>query len=165
MQTTESSSAVEQKPSGLKKVFWCFVALALLVAVAFICLVWTARPKPPLQLPLADGRILQIEGVTYGKNHSIGEPALVYEHFRPWLPNTVKQWLEPKHPKSTITLDRPALVVWVNALEAKGGTNVDCQMLRAEFVDSRGQIFGAETSSWHGAWATFFTFTRGMNQN
>src|SRR6266403_4055572 len=108
MQTTEFSSAAKPKSSGLKKVFWCFVALALLLAVAFIDLVWTARPKPPLQLPLADGRILQIEGVTYGKKHSIGEPAVIYEHFRPWLPYRLKTWLEPKHPKSTFTLDRPA---------------------------------------------------------
>jgi len=150
METTEPNSPVQPKSSGLKKVFWCFVALALLLVVAFIGLVSTARPKPPLQLPLADGRILQIEGVTYGKNHSIGEPAVLYEHFRPWLPNRIRQWLEPKHPKSTITLDRPGLVVWVNALDPKGGTNVDCQMLRAEFVDSHGQVFGTESSSWHG---------------
>jgi hypothetical protein len=150
MQTTESSSAVEQESSGLKKVFRCFVALALLLAVAFIVLVWTPPPKPPLQLPLADGRILQIEGVTYGKKHSIGEPAVLYEHFRPWLPNKLRNWLEPKHPKSTITLDRPALVVWVNALDPKGGTNIDCQALQAEFVDSHGQIFGTQTTSWFG---------------
>src|SRR5215468_2844185 len=109
METSESSSAVGKKSSGLKKVFWCFVGLALLVAAAFIILVWTARPKPPLQIPLADGRILQIEGVNYGKKHSIGEPAVFYEHFRPWLPDGIRQWLEPKHPKSSFTLERPAL--------------------------------------------------------
>src|SRR5258705_1828911 len=150
MQTTQSSSAVEQKPSGLKKVFWCFVALALLLAVAFIVLVWTAQPKALLQLPLADGRILQIEGVTYGKKHSIGEPAVLYEHFRPWLPARLKQWLEPKRPKTSLTLDRPALVVWVNALDPKAGTNVDCQMLQADFVDRYGQVFGTESRSWFG---------------
>src|ERR1051326_933287 len=151
MQKVESNSAIESKSSALTKVFSCFLALALLLAAGFIALVWTARPKPPLQLPLADGRILQIEGVTYGKKHSIGEPAVFYEHFRPWLPNKLKQWLQPKNPKSTITIDRPGLVVWVNALDPKGGTNIDCQMLRAEFVDAHGQIFGADTSSWHGS--------------
>src|SRR5215475_3984057 len=134
METSESSSAVEKKSSGLKKVFWCFVGLALLVAAAFIILVWTAQPKPPLQLPVADGRIFQIEGVTYGKKHSIGEPALLYEHFRSWLPGGLRKWLEPKHPKSTITTDRPSLVVWVNALDPKGRTNIDCQGVRAQFV-------------------------------
>jgi hypothetical protein len=150
MEASESSSVAKPKSSGLKKVCWCFVGLALLLAVPFIVLVWTARPKPPLQLPLADGRIFQIEGVTYGKKHSIGEPALIYEHFRPWLPHGIRQWLEPKYPKSTITTDRPSLVVWVNALDPKGGTNIDCQGVRVEFVDSHGQIFAAETSSWHG---------------
>jgi hypothetical protein len=153
MQQPEFSSAIGPKSSGLKKVFWCFIGLALLLAVGFIALVWTARPKPPLQLPVADGRIFQIEGVTYGKKHSIGKPALIYEHFRPWLPNRLRQWLEPKHPKSTITTDRPALVVWVNALDPKSGTNIDCQGVRVEFIDSHGQIFGAETSSWHGGQA------------
>ena len=83
METTESSSVAKPKSSGLKRVFWGFVGLALLLAVAFVVLVWTDRPKPPLQLSVADGRIFQIEGVTYGKKHSIGEPALIYEHFRP----------------------------------------------------------------------------------
>ena len=145
MQTTESSSVVERKPSALLKVFQCFIGLAFLLAIAFIVLIWSARPKPPLQLPLADGRIFQVEGVSYGKKHSIGEPALIYEHFRPWLPKRLRQWLEPKHPKSTITTERPALVVWVNALDPKGGTNIDCQGVRVEFVDSHGQVFGAET--------------------
>src|SRR5215471_2619128 len=112
METTGPSSAAKPKSSGLKKVFWCFLGLAFLLAVAVIVLVWTARPKPPLQLSVADGRIFQIEGVTYGKKHSMGEPALIYEHFRPWLPGGLRRWLEPKHPKSTITLERPALVVW-----------------------------------------------------
>jgi hypothetical protein len=150
MQTTEANQVAERKSSSLTKIFWCFLGLALLLAVGFMALVWTARPKPPLQLPLADGRILQIEGVTFGTKHSIGEPALVYEHFRPWLPNRLRQWLEPKYPKSTITLERPGLVVWVNAIDPKGGTNVDCQMLRVEIVDSHGQVFGTESSSWHG---------------
>jgi hypothetical protein len=150
METTESSAAVENKSTVLRKVFWCCIGLALLLSIAFIVLVWNARPKPALQLPLADGRILQIEGVSYGTKHSIGEPAVIYEHIRPWLPNRLKQWLEPKHPKSTVTTDRPALVVWVDALDPKGGTNIDCQMLRAEFVDSHGQIFGSE-SSWYGS--------------
>jgi len=170
METTKSISAVEQKSSGLKKVFWCFVALALLLAVAFIVLVWTARPKPPLQLPLADGRILQIEGVTYGKKHTIGEPAVFYEHFGNWLPSKLNQWLQPKHPKSTITLERPALVVWVNALDAKAGTNVDCQSLRAEFVDSHGDVFGSESKHWYGGQAfwrvghVFYVYPRDESQ-
>jgi hypothetical protein len=150
METIESSSVAKPKVSGLKKVFWCFLGLALPFAIASIVLVWTARPKPPLQLPLADGRIFQIEGATYGKKHSIGEPAVIYEHFRPWLPNRLRQWLEPKHPKSTITTDRPSLVVWVDALDPKGGTNIDCQGVRVEFVASHGQVFAAETSSWYG---------------
>src|SRR5947209_6997852 len=116
MQETQTSTGAERKSSVGTKLFWCLAASLLLAIAVFLSLVWTTRPKPPLQLPLADGRILQIEGITYGKKHSIGEPAVFYEHFRPWLPYRLKQWLEPKHPKSTVTLDRPALVVWVNAL-------------------------------------------------
>src|SRR4051812_32663040 len=130
MQKPEPSSAVERKSSASAKILWCFVGLAFLLAVGFLVLVWPAHPKPPLQLPVADGRIFQIEGVTYGKKHSIGEPALIYEHLRPWLPNRLRQLLEPKHPRSTILTDRPALVVWVNALEPKGRTNIDCQGVR-----------------------------------
>jgi hypothetical protein len=150
METTESSSVAKAKSPALAKLFWCFLGLALVLAIAFILLVWTAHPKPPLQLPLADGRVLQIEGITFGKKHSIGEPAVFYEHFRPWLPNGLRRWLEPKHPRSTFALDRPALVVWVNALDPRGCTNIDCQAIRTEFVDRYGQSFRADTSSWFG---------------
>src|SRR5205085_53003 len=42
------------------------------------------------------------------------------------------------------------LVVWVNAISAKGGTNVDCQSIRMEFVDKNGDLFAQDTSSWFG---------------
>ncbi len=62
----------------------------------------------------------------------------------------MREYLQPKQPRSEITLDDPGLVVWVNAINAKTGSNVDCQGIRVEFVNQQGDLFGEETSSWGG---------------
>jgi hypothetical protein len=99
------------------------------------------RGKQPIQVAIADGRIIQIEGVTYGTKHRIGQPAVVLDRLHPWIPQRVYDWFKPKHPESKIDLDRPALVIWINALDPKTGTNVDCQRLRAELVSRNGDFF------------------------
>jgi hypothetical protein len=127
------------------------MAITLSATVLGIISFWVfARPPRAIQVALADGRILQIEGVTYGTAHRIGQRAQFYEHFHQWLPPILDAWLRPKHAESRIDLERPALVVWVNAIDPKTGTNVDCQAIRTDLVDQYGEVFGEETSSWHG---------------
>ncbi len=153
MNTGEESKPSISNPHKSRlatELLWWLGGLVLLVVVSFLLLMWSARPKPPIQVALADGRILQIEGVTYGTKHRIGQPAVFLDRFRPWLPRKMKQVLDPKHPQSNFTLDRPGLVVWVNALDPETGTNVDCQGIRTEFVDQYGEVFGEQTSSWFG---------------
>jgi hypothetical protein len=106
---------------------------------------WSSlRVKKPIQLLLSDGRILQIEGVTYGTRHQIGQPSLILNRLQPWLPQRVFDWLKPQHPASSIDLDRPGLVVWINALDPKALTNIDCQGLRAELVNQHGDPFQSQ---------------------
>ncbi len=118
-----------------------------MAAVVFVGL---TKQGPLPQLNLADGRILQIEAVTYGTKHRIGHRSIIYDHFGPWMPQKLKDWFAPKSPESSIELKRPGLVVWVNAIDPATGTNVDCQGIRVEFVDKHGDLFGQETSSWFG---------------
>jgi hypothetical protein len=133
-----------------KSVF--LLALVLIAAAAF----WATRP-PVLQKPLAaaalgDGRILQLEGATYGTTHHIGNPASeVGWRFSSWFSKPLLSHLMPKNPESVIDkLKSPALVVWVNAISAKGGTNVDCQMIRVELVDEHGEHYPADNTHWFG---------------
>ena len=147
----ETSVPVEvpRAARGFKKI--AGLSLALFAVVIICVFVATSKPPGPLaQLKLADGRILQIEAVTYGTHHHVGRRSIFVDWFGPWLPRKFWRWLQPKSPESTIELERPALVVWVTAINPETGTNVDCQAIRTEFVDQYGDLFGADTSSWSG---------------
>ena len=110
----------------------------LLTLVALIAL--SGRHGVLGKTQLADGRILQIEGMTYGTNHRIGTRNLMNQ--LPWIPRKVRQMFTPKQPETRMDLDQPGLVVWVNALDLKTGKFVDCQGVRLEFVDEQGDLFG-----------------------
>ncbi len=122
-----------------------------------LCVLLTATPlflhpafRPLAQLDLADGRILRVEGLTYGTNHSMGSRSVVVDRFGPWLPAIVRDGLTPKRPRSHFSMDEPALVVWVDAVDIRTGKQVDCQGIRVELVDKNGDVFAETTSSWFG---------------
>lgn len=125
------------------------VLLGIVCVVAGLSVLWISRPHQATSLTsvnLGDGRILQIEGVTYGTNNRIGSARSRWiSPLYPWLPNKVMQWLEPKIPQSTIDgLSRPSLVVWVNAIDAVTRSNVDCQGIRVELVGKDGDLFESD---------------------
>jgi hypothetical protein len=149
-----------------KKRVGLLVGLLLIVLAGSLCLFLPGRPSGPLASgKLADGRILQVEGVTFGRQHRMGRRSLV-EPLQPWLPGKVAQFFAPPYPANAITLDEPGLVVWVNALDPATGKHVDCQRIRVEFVDDAGELFGQATSSWFGGTAfwrvghVFYAFPR-----
>jgi hypothetical protein len=117
---------------------------------------WTARShvsqKPLATADLGDGRILRVEAVTYGVDHRVGNHvSKLLWRLNAWLPRQLQLLLAPKSPEDVIDdLDYPALVVWVNAISAKTGTNVDCQGIRVELVDEPSQHFAEDNSYWFG---------------
>jgi len=130
-------------PKTLLKYVLLFVFALLLVAAAIALLM---RSKPLPKALLADGRILQIEGITFGTNHQIGSGSRL-QRFSAWLPQKVSQFFTPKYPRSQINLQSPALVVWVNAVDPATGQHVDCQSIRVEIVGEHGDLFGSPHSS------------------
>jgi hypothetical protein len=108
--------------------------------------------KPLASAALGDGRILQVEAVTYGTNHHIGALASeVGRRLNAWLPRRLRLRLAPKNPAADINgLENPSLVVWVNAVSAQTGTNVDCQRIRVELVDEQGEHYAEDNSYWFG---------------
>jgi hypothetical protein len=132
-----------------RRILLCAVLIVGAFAIAVVGWLITRHlpdRKVPLQVALADGRILQIEAVTFGTNHEVGRKSVALQRFGPWLPSVVRDYLTPKWPHAQIRRAKPGLVVWVNALDAVTGTNVDCQGIRVEFVDKHGDLFGTETS-------------------
>jgi hypothetical protein len=63
--------------------------------------------------------------------------------------------LTPTKGQSRQTTDQPALVVWVYARDA-GGKYVDCQGVRASFIDDHGDVYPANGYS-HGAFSQGFS--------
>ncbi len=132
---------------------YLFGAAAVLLGALIVGLVVLGLSKPrgaPVTVLLADGRMLQIEGVTFGTEHRMGAPALVIDRLGPWLPSGLRDFFWPKRPESKIHLERPGLVVWVNALDPISVTNVDCQGIRVELEDRHGDLFGEDTRYWSG---------------
>ena len=137
----------------------------VLTAVVLFWLTLSSRaPKVVASVSFGDGRILQVEAVTYGKTHHVGSArSEVLRRLSSILPASWLARLEPKTPLSTIDgYDHPVLVVWVNAVDEKSLTNVDCQSIRVELVDDLGQHFESATSSWSGGqkfWRVGHVFT------
>src|SRR4051812_44619878 len=66
---------------------------------------------------IADGRIIQVEAVSFGKTSTIGDRSLILEHFRPRMPQQLVNFFKPRVPQSNVEVDEPALIVWVNAID------------------------------------------------
>lgn len=132
-----------------RKMLLAGLGLAILGGILLLLLIFFQRPPSPISLALGDGRVLQIESVSYGTKHRIGRTPL-FKKFQPWLPVRLAGYFAPSLREDEITLDRPGLVVWVSAVSELGKTNVDCQGIRVEFLDRNGDLFGETTSAWHG---------------
>jgi hypothetical protein len=91
---------------------------------------------------LSDGRLFSIEAVTFGTNHVVGWGDWWLVPLRRVLPNAAVQFLTPTRGQSRQTTDSPTLVVWVHARDASG-KYVDCQGVRASFVDDQGDVYPA----------------------
>ncbi len=124
---------------------------AILVVLAVVLLAHAPQAQYLASVPLADGRILHIDGVTYGTEHRTGQHDYYHQLFY-WLPLDLGRLFAPKKPEQTIRSAAPALVVWVEATDAVNGKSVDCQRVRVEFVDRHGELWGEETSEccWFG---------------
>jgi hypothetical protein len=98
---------------------------------------------------LADGTVLHIEKVSFGTQHRIGQRDY-FGRFFYWLPPRLTQLFAPKRGESTLDLPDPALVVWVDATDAKTGKDLDAQKMFVDFVDGHGELWGEETRAYCG---------------
>ena len=146
---TTLPGAPRKSSRGRRWLIGAFVALVLVGALLAILAV-ASRPEKLAEVSLGDGRTLLIEGVTFGVEHRVGKDS-PFKRFAPWIPGMLRGFASPDRESSYITLERPGLVVWVNAIDSTGRTNVDCQKIRVEFEDKNGDLFGEYTSSWFGS--------------
>src|SRR5688500_19564670 len=117
-----------------RKKRWVIGGLMVVLVVALVLGVVNAgkKDRPVAEGDLGDGRIFQVEKVSFGTQNEVGVGSGFVENFGGWLPKKARRFLEPKVPKSKIDWDEPVLVVWVTALDATFRTNVECQGVRME---------------------------------
>jgi hypothetical protein len=131
---------------------WVALALVVLVVVlGTVAMVQMRKEQKPLAAKaLGDGRIFQIEAVSFGTNHQVGVQSILFERFGLWMTPQLREFFGPKVPKATITRRAPALVVWINALDETYLTNVDCQSVRMELRDVEGNVYSENQPNWFG---------------
>ena len=108
------------------------------------------------QVLLSDGRLFRLEAVTFGTNHVVGWNDWWLVPLRKVLPKSAIEFLSPTKGQSRQTTDSPALVVWVHARDAATGKYVDCQGVRASFVDEQGDVYPANGYA-HGSFPKGFS--------
>lgn len=125
---------------------------ALLIAMGLIApALWRVNKARFLaQANLGDGRILRVEAVTFGKEHQAGRDSLILRTIGPWLSDGVREFFEPAAPRNRIGMEEDGLVVWVNAVAADSGTNVDCQGIRLDLIGKDGTTFSDGQPHWFG---------------
>lgn len=124
--------------------------LVLIFLLVTVLLMKPRGPKVLAQVKVADNRIFQVEAVTYGTNHVCGESTFLLDHFGFWLPAKIHKLFEPEQPRSEISVDKPSLVIWVNALNPTNGNFIDCQSVRLQLEDENGDLFGNANPHWFG---------------
>jgi hypothetical protein len=132
----------------IRRIIVLILAVVLLLVFAVVVLLFRKGPSPQ-RVPIADGRIIQIEAVSFGTNHQVGVRSPMLDRFGPWLPSGMRQALEPKVPHSRVRTPHAALVLWINAVDT-AGKSVDSQAVRVEFVDEHGELFGEQDRHWFG---------------
>ena len=108
-----------------KAVLWVAFGLILVGVVVQTSLLLTSNSQPTVQVALGDGRILQIEKVTYRKHHQVGRGFALGRQWGWELPPKVNKFLG-LNSVSTMDLPNPAMVVWINCIDAISKTNVNC---------------------------------------
>jgi hypothetical protein len=131
-------------------VFAGIVALVLPGLGAYLAVQLRTRGKPVAEGDLGDGRRFRVEAVTFGLVHQVGIGSPILEKIGRYIPGGVRQFLESKTPKSTISRAEPSVVIWLNAVDSTFGTNVDCQGIRMEIKGADGTVYGESQPNWFG---------------
>jgi hypothetical protein len=106
-----------------------FVPLTFSGLLALLLLLLVGQPYPKAQLP--GGPILKVEGASFGTHHRVGGRL----HLRsPWLT-----------PPSEMHLPRPALMVWLTAMDPLSGKPASLPQLQVWMTDSKGNSYSGRS--------------------
>jgi len=122
------------------------------ILVSVLVLVWigvflrqSVQRSKWIKVPLSDGRILQIEGLSYGKDHQVGRRSPILDKWGFWLPHQAQVFLRPAYSHCEFSRESDELVVWVNAVEGRNGKHVDAQGAEATILDPNGDVYPTST--------------------
>src|SRR5688500_13648793 len=141
-------------------VFTAAVALIFVGLGAYLTIQLRNQGKPVAEGDLGDGRVFRVEAVTFGAVHQVGVGLPIVERLGRYMPDQLREFLAPKRPRSSISRDEPALVIWLNAVDSTFRTNVDCQGIRMEIKGADGTVYGESQPNWFGFGQEFNDFRR-----
>jgi hypothetical protein len=148
----EAMLAGVHNPSMRRRLLLGISAALILTLLAFLVI---SRKGELPEVRLADGRVFRIEAITFGTNHAVGRSDSWIVPLRKILPAGWIQFITPTRGRSSLSTERPALVVWVHALDGAKTNYVDCQGAQAMFVDEHGDVYPANGTS-HGSFGGGF---------
>src|SRR5690348_9469722 len=90
--------------------------------------------KPLASAVLGDGRIVEVEALTFGTNHVVGTRPRIPKYFRKWLPFWIIQRDQPLKQWQSLQLESPGTIIWLNAVDKKTGAYVKCDDLSASIL-------------------------------
>jgi hypothetical protein len=107
-------------------------------------------------LQFSDGRIFQIEQISYGTNHDIGTGNAAVFYFRkiPLLGSFANK-LDRSRGQSQLATPEPALVIWYFVQDRSKTNYINSQVMEGAFIDEHGDAYRPYTTCWSGSPTSF----------
>ena len=123
--------------SGTKYTLAACSAILLLMLLDLLLL--RGPPPPRRELKLADGRVIQLAGLSEGPSHSLGKPNL-RSFVAGMLPGPIRKWTGPSF-SSSFGFGRPGLALWLMCYDPATDTYQANWINQASILDEHGCEF------------------------
>ena len=112
-----------------------------IIGVGVVAVLLTLSKGPGPKIQLSDGRLLQIEAVTFGVHHQIGSRFAPRQDLLNWCSAKLNLYLSWRPLRKT-QVRSPGIMVWLNALTNINGGTADCGGLHVTLIDDQGVRYG-----------------------
>lgn len=139
-----------------KGVVVMLIALLLVVGLAaawiFLASKRTQAPQAVFQMP--DGTLMQVEGLTFGSNHTFVKGSALLATLRKHAPGKLKALLPAQYSTST-TMGEETLLLWYNQFDPGTGTYTNAALDSFRVIDEHNCVFQVTSYSSGGSSAGY----------
>ena len=132
-----------------------FLVIGLVVGFTILAIAWAflgaRRATAPLaRVKLPDGTWAQVEGVTFGTNHTFTKGSAILAKLRKHAPGKLKDLL-PVHFSTSTTMGDEMLLLWYNRFDPATGTYVNANLDTFRVIDEHGCVLHVNSYGGGGA--------------